>query len=137
MNKLIFVVLALAAVTVSADHLDSCDGRPDGHYPCVRLGGPHYFSCYNGLLTYLTCQNHLCYNPYNYLCQQYCPTGYHGISSCAGKRNGDYQDCFRCDRYVTCSNGIRYERPCPCPLVWDDHAKRCLWTSNTCRSFYK
>ena len=50
--------------------LDSCHGRPDGNYPCARLDGSNYFSCYKGLLTHMTCENDLCYNPFNQQCQQ-------------------------------------------------------------------
>ena len=60
------------------------------------------------------------------------------VSDCSGMANGDYQSCYTCERFVTCSNGHYYDMPCAPnhpgqpPLVWDDVKKRCEWTSSTC-----
>ncbi len=55
------------------------------------------------------------------------------VKSCEGVADGDYQSCYSCNYYVTCSNGLTYDkRKCPANLVWDDHVKRCEWTSSTC-----
>ncbi|KAL3884544.1 hypothetical protein ACJMK2_024678 [Sinanodonta woodiana] len=54
------------------------------------------------------------------------------VDSCHGVTNGYYQYCSNCHQYVTCVYGIMYIRPCPDDLVWDDEAKKCIWTSKTC-----
>ena len=60
------------------------------------------------------------------------------VSDCSGMANGDYQSCYTCERFVSCSNGHYYDMPCApnhpgqLPLVWDDVKKRCEWTSSTC-----
>jgi hypothetical protein len=66
-------------------------------------------------------------------------TGAHCIRSCSGRPDGDYQSCNSCNAYASCSGGILYDnRPCaPAspPLVWDDNAKRCLYSSRTCTCY--
>ena len=60
------------------------------------------------------------------------------VKDCSGMPNGDYQSCYTCERFVSCSNGHYYDMPCAPthpghpPLVWDDVKKRCEWTSSTC-----
>ena len=55
------------------------------------------------------------------------------VDDCTGLEDGDYQSCSGCHVYVSCSNGfMQSDRPCPGNLVWDDHKKRCEWTSSTC-----
>jgi len=61
-----------------------------------------------------------------------CPTGPFGIGSCVGVPDGNYQDCFSCKYYVSCSGQRYFRRPCPFPLCWDDRRKLCLWASTTC-----
>ncbi|KAK2159325.1 hypothetical protein NP493_1727g00037 [Ridgeia piscesae] len=134
MNKLLlalFVLAAVAAIT-SARCRDSCHFRPNGDYPCNCRGCPHYFRCTRGRIQYRLCPNFGCWDPFKRLCGSGCPTGPHGVGSCVGLRDGNYQDCFSCHWYVSCSGGIYYRRPCPFPLVWDDRRKRCLWDSRTC-----
>ncbi|KAK2156065.1 hypothetical protein NP493_2005g00027 [Ridgeia piscesae] len=146
MNKLIFVVLALAAVAVSAfphykmyNCTDSCDGLPDGQYPTACKECPHYFRCRNGILTYKKCRGNLCYYPVTCRCQRHCPSGRHGIDTCIGVRDGNYQHCYLCSIYVQCEKGhMLMVMLCPFPLVWDDNSKSCVRRSNTCcRPFYK
>ncbi|EDO34779.1 predicted protein, partial [Nematostella vectensis] len=33
----------------------------------------------------------------------------------------------KCDMYITCSNGIAHEMPCPAGLNWNDVTKECDW----------
>ena len=57
------------------------------------------------------------------------------VSDCSDMPNGDYQSCYTCERFVTCSNGHYYDMPCAPsypPLVWDDVKKRCEYESTTC-----
>lgn len=54
------------------------------------------------------------------------------VSDCTHWVDGHYQSCETCQGYVSCSNQILYKRRCPPNLVWDDHAKQCLYTSTTC-----
>nr|CCJ09603.1 Periotrophin [Patella vulgata] len=55
------------------------------------------------------------------------------ISDCTQMENGDYQSCYGCHMYCTCSNGMMYDkRPCPANTVWDDIQKMCMHISFTC-----
>jgi subtilisin-like proprotein convertase family protein len=57
------------------------------------------------------------------------------VDSCSGMANGNYQSCSTCEGYVSCSNGYTFNMPCaPAnpPLVWDDTAQTCAFTSTTC-----
>lgn len=54
------------------------------------------------------------------------------VSDCKHWVNGHYQSCETCNGYVSCANQILYKRSCPANLVWDDHAKQCLYISTTC-----
>ncbi|XP_067665935.1 probable endochitinase [Haliotis asinina] len=54
------------------------------------------------------------------------------VNSCTGVNDGDYQHCTDCNKFVSCSNGIRYDMPCAAFLLWDDVLKECRGTSNTC-----
>lgn len=73
-----------------------------------------------------------------------CPgagTGPVCVTSCEGRKDGDYQSCRGCNVYATCANGILYdERQCTPsapgapPLVWDDTLKRCEYNSETCKT---
>ncbi|KAK2138137.1 hypothetical protein NP493_8709g00006 [Ridgeia piscesae] len=143
MNTLTFVVLALASVAVSAQwnphHCgSSCDGLPDGQYPTVCKGCPHYYECRNGILTFKKCRGNSCYNPVLNRCQQYCPSGRHGISKCIGMPDGDYQHCNLCSIYTECKKGHIDVGICPFPLNWDDNVKKCVRYSSTCsRWFYQ
>lgn len=56
------------------------------------------------------------------------------VSNCKHLLDGHYQSCETCNGYVTCSNQNCYKRTCPTNLVWDDHAKQCLYNSTTCPS---
>ena len=54
--------------------------------------------------------------------------------------DGDYQSCNGCEFFVTCSNGITDNKPCPLgtdgrPLQWDDNTKFCERESQTCDGF--
>ncbi len=64
------------------------------------------------------------------------------VSDCTNVPDGDYQDCKRCDGYVTCTNGILFERECAKSgsaeqLVWDDNDKKCEGISTTCHGCNK
>jgi len=54
------------------------------------------------------------------------------VSDCTDKPDGDYQSCDTCNGFVTCSNGLLSNMPCPAGLVWDDSKKDCEYTSETC-----
>merc|ERR1719414_2378965 len=54
------------------------------------------------------------------------------VSSCRGKKDGDYQHCEDCDKFVKCANGYLWEIECPDGLVWDQSIKQCTWESTTC-----
>ncbi|XP_025082915.1 uncharacterized protein LOC112557334 [Pomacea canaliculata] len=55
------------------------------------------------------------------------------LASCKGVPDGDYQSCFSCHFYITCSNGFLWDnRPCPSNLVWDDLLQMCVHVSTTC-----
>ena len=56
------------------------------------------------------------------------------VKDCSGKPNGDYQSCTTCKGFITCSNNVLYNMPCPANTVWDDVVKRCEWVSTTCKS---
>jgi len=61
-----------------------------------------------------------------------CATGLAGISSCAGRADGDYQSCTTCRGFAACTNERLILMPCPSTLVFDDKTKRCEYTSSTC-----
>ncbi|KAK2185604.1 hypothetical protein NP493_230g03006 [Ridgeia piscesae] len=63
-----------------------------------------------------------------------CLTGRSGISDCKGLSNGDYQDCFSCEKYVICINERYYQEHLPPPLVWDDTEKQGVTVSTTCET---
>ncbi|XP_045210123.2 uncharacterized protein LOC123561673 [Mercenaria mercenaria] len=125
--------------------IKSCRGMPDGDYHSCK--GCFYFAtCTNGYLvdarkcawfggllwddivkrcewSSSTCSR-VVYKPPNYAT---C------VKDCFRMPNGDYQSCHGCRVFVTCSNGLTYDkRPCPWFLLWDDLSKRCLWRSRTC-----
>ncbi|XP_046549411.1 mucin-4-like isoform X2 [Haliotis rubra] len=55
------------------------------------------------------------------------------VSDCTGLGNGKYQSCERCDGYVECILGRKFNRPCSAGLLWDDNNKNCLFPpSPTC-----
>jgi len=61
-----------------------------------------------------------------------CATGSAGISSCAGRADGDYQSCTTCRGFAACTNERLILMPCPSTLFFDDETKRCEYTSSTC-----
>lgn len=57
------------------------------------------------------------------------------------KHDGDYQSCYTCDEYVSCSSGILTNRTCQeghpdKPLFWNDVKKRCDEHYRTCHPSY-
>ena len=58
------------------------------------------------------------------------------VDNCTGKNNTDYQSCFTCNGYVTCSNAQLFNMTCPASLLWDDHLQLCNYKSNTCDPSY-
>ena len=61
-----------------------------------------------------------------------CPTGKSGVAKCNRKKDGKYQHCSSCKKYVMCRGGKLSERRCALDKVWDDKAKECTWWSTTC-----
>ncbi|XP_048728921.1 uncharacterized protein LOC125646579 isoform X2 [Ostrea edulis] len=63
------------------------------------------------------------------------------ISSCDDQPDGDYQSCYTCHGFVSCSNGKLKNMNCPpfhefAPIYWDDYLKICNYTSDTCEPEY-
>lgn len=48
-----------------------------------------------------------------------------GPDFCKDKSNGDYSDPSNSCGYVTCSNGITYQRDCPDGLAWNNQGGYC------------
>lgn len=62
-------------------------------------------------------------------------TGPSCIWSCTGRADGNYQDCKRCDVFISCVAGRTiYDRACPSGTVWDDRLKLCLRSSTSCKT---
>ena len=61
-----------------------------------------------------------------------CSTGKSGVAKCNRKKDGKYQHCSSCKKYVRCRGGKLSEKKCPLDKVWDDKAKECTWWSTTC-----
>lgn len=64
------------------------------------------------------------------------------VDNCTGKKDGDYQSCYTCSGYVSCSNGhLTDNRDCSesgrdDPLQWDDNELECKFHSTTCDPSY-
>lgn len=63
------------------------------------------------------------------------------VHNCTDCLDGDYQSCYTCNGFVTCSNGDLFNRTCAPsdingPLLWDDIWKRCDRKSQTCHPLY-
>ncbi|XP_061172683.1 uncharacterized protein LOC133182001 [Saccostrea echinata] len=58
------------------------------------------------------------------------------VSDCTTMRDGDYQSCFTCFGFVSCSNNITINKTCAKSdgsyLKWDDKIKECQFNSTTC-----
>lgn len=144
--------------------MSSCRGMPDGDYPSC-MGCLYFATCTNGYLvdsrkcawfgglfwddnakrcewTSSTCNLVIYERPrddqitMNLQARQHASN--HGcVNNCYGVQNGDYQSCYGCRVFVTCSNGLTYDRrPCPWFLLWDDYRKRCEWRSRTCTKYF-
>ena len=59
-------------------------------------------------------------------------TGSKCISSCKDQASGSYQSCDSCEHFIMCSNGQLTKVDCAGGTVWNDNAKTCDWTSDTC-----
>ena len=89
----------------------------------------------NGVFAIKAYSVRVIHNCYLYIGEGACATtGNNCVSSCKNQVDGDYQSCDGCHMYITCSNGISYDkRPCPPTLVWNDNKKLCDWKSSTCK----
>ena len=61
-----------------------------------------------------------------------CSTGKSGVRKCDHKRDGLYQHCSSCKKFIKCRDGKLIEKDCAPDKVWDDKAKDCVWSSTTC-----
>ena len=138
--------------------VSDCNDMPDGHYQSCETCR-RYVSCSNGDLFDRDCPAKLVWDDVKKRCEYESTTcdipsttrhppsvdpsttthpppvdPKHGkcVSDCKDLPDGDYQSCDTCRRYVSCSNGNFYDRPCPAKLVWDDVKKRCEYESTTC-----
>lgn len=63
-------------------------------------------------------------------------------NNCTGRDDGNYQSCYTCHGYVSCSNGNIYNMSCAQnhenkpPLLWNNIERRCEETSPTCDPTY-
>ena len=148
---IVHVQMVLSGMITSGDCVSSCEGMEDGDYQSCE--GCHvYATCSNEILhDNRPCPDGLVWDDNAKRCEwtsETCtddggpppderppppPGSGDCVSSCEGMEDGDYQSCEGCHVYATCSNEILHDnRPCPDGLVWDDNAKRCEWTSETC-----
>ena len=63
------------------------------------------------------------------------------IRNCTGRNDGDYQSCFTCTGFITCSNSEVNNKTCAgsfpgLPLHWDNIQGKCLYSSSTCDPAY-
>lgn len=63
------------------------------------------------------------------------------VNNCTNRNDGQYQSCFTCHGFVSCSNGVLYNNTCSeflenQPLVWDNIIRRCDVRSSTCDPDY-
>ncbi|XP_062566825.1 uncharacterized protein LOC134229126 [Saccostrea cucullata] len=60
------------------------------------------------------------------------------VNDCNGLMNGDYQSCYTCQGFISCSNNITVNNTCARSdfdgsyLKWDDRIKKCQFNSTTC-----
>ncbi|XP_052692824.1 uncharacterized protein LOC128171107 [Crassostrea angulata] len=63
------------------------------------------------------------------------------VNNCTGRPDGDYQSCYTCNGFVSCSLGILSNRTCAFSdddkmVLWDNIKKRCGYSSDTCNPDY-
>ncbi|XP_011434793.2 uncharacterized protein [Magallana gigas] len=63
------------------------------------------------------------------------------VSDCNGISDGDYQSCYTCEGFVSCSNNGMVKKNCSesypdRPVYWDNFKKKCLFESRTCDQKY-
>ncbi|KAK3591078.1 hypothetical protein CHS0354_005475 [Potamilus streckersoni] len=134
--------------TIYPGCVESCSGQRNGNYQhCSECN--QYVACSNGIKYVMPCPSNLVWDDVKKRCEWTSPTcgttklpGTNTslattfipgcVQSCAGQPDGNYQHCSDCQQYVACSNGYKYNMPCPSNLVWDDMKKRCEWASQTC-----
>ena len=61
-----------------------------------------------------------------------CTTGKSAVDRCDRKKDGLYQHCYSCKKFVKCRDGRLIEKDCAPDKVWDDIEKDCVWWSTTC-----
>jgi len=61
---------------------------------------------------------------------QSCACNSLGNNYCKDKKDGDYVDPSTCYGFISCSNGIVHQMPCPANLVWNNAKKLCDWPAN-------
>ncbi|KAL3884584.1 hypothetical protein ACJMK2_024716 [Sinanodonta woodiana] len=132
--------------SITSECAESCGGRGDGHYQ--HCSDCHqYVACNNYYKYELPCDFKLVWDDIKKRCETTSSTCNETttetkamlidsdsgcVNSCVGHRDGNYQHCSDCHRYVACINGHDYSMPCPSNLVWDDKIKGCEVTSATC-----
>ncbi|BFZ07479.1 hypothetical protein BsWGS_10518 [Bradybaena similaris] len=124
--------------TVTSPCVRSCDGLQSGSYQsCTSC---HMFAtCSEGVLyDNRPCPAALLWDDVSKRCEvssTTCQAPHTCVSSCDGLQTGEYQSCQGCDVYLTCNNGVMFDkRPCPPGLLWNDVNKRCEQFSTTCIS---
>lgn len=63
------------------------------------------------------------------------------VNNCTNRGDGDYQSCYTCHGYVSCSSGVLRNGTCQNfsknkPLLWDNIKGRCEMSSYTCDPDY-
>lgn len=115
--------------------ITTCQGMADGDYQSCQ-GCMYYATCSNGILyDERPCPSDLVWDDNLKRCEWTSDTcGGCGdcVTSCTGLPDGFYQSCDSCSDYITCSSSATYSKPCPEGLLWNDEAKQCASTSNTC-----
>ncbi|XP_052692813.1 uncharacterized protein LOC128171091 isoform X2 [Crassostrea angulata] len=63
------------------------------------------------------------------------------VRDCTDKIDGDYQSCYTCEGFITCSNDVLVPKNCSesypdRPVYWDNIKQKCLFKSRTCDQKY-
>ena len=59
-------------------------------------------------------------------------TGDDCLNSCSGKKDGLYQSCATCTKYINCTESVLTEVACTTDMEWDNKEQKCLSESTTC-----
>ncbi|XP_048587237.1 von Willebrand factor A domain-containing protein 7 [Nematostella vectensis] len=134
--KIVIYVLAFAGLVASV-HADLCADKPHGAYLPDPTSCQHYYHCTWGKAVRKDCGPGRVWDPritncnwdWAYKCVG-TPAPSVVNSFCKKRANGYYAHPENCKMYITCSNGITYERQCPAGLNWNDAKKLCDWPKN-------